>query len=58
MFGAKSEAVTPLKTIDEPVQGRRVLYGAPLEVAAMAHAPTNELGVIFLFGALAAFGGG
>jgi|GEM_PF-816166 hypothetical protein len=32
----------------------RVLYGAPLELAAMAHAPTNEAGVIFLFGALAA----
>jgi hypothetical protein len=31
-----------------------LVYGAPLELAAMAHAPTNEAGVIFLFGALAA----
>jgi hypothetical protein len=29
------------------------VYGAPLKLAAMAHAPTNEDGVIFLFGALA-----
>ena len=29
------------------------LYGPPLTLAAMAHAPTNETGVIFLFGALA-----
>jgi len=29
-------------------------YGAPLTIAAMAHAPTNETGVVFLFGALAA----
>ncbi len=31
-----------------------IVYGAPLGIAAMAHAPTNEAGVIFLFGALAA----
>ena len=30
------------------------VYGAPLGLAAMAHAPTNEDGVIFLFGVLAA----
>ena len=30
-----------------------VIYGAPLKLAAMAHAPTNEGGVLFLFGVLA-----
>jgi hypothetical protein len=30
-----------------------VVYGAPLNLAAMAHAPTNEGGVLFLFGVLA-----
>jgi hypothetical protein len=34
--------------------GRSVVYGEPLRLAAMAHAPTNELGVLFLFGILAA----
>jgi hypothetical protein len=34
--------------------GRPVVYGEPLGLAAMAHAPTNELGVLFLFGILAA----
>jgi hypothetical protein len=31
-----------------------VVYGEPLGLAAMAHAPTNELGVLFLFGIVAA----
>jgi len=31
-----------------------VVYGEPLGLAAMAHAPTNEDGVLFLFGVLAA----
>ena len=31
----------------------RPTYGAPLLLPEMAHAPTNELGVMFLFGALA-----
>jgi hypothetical protein len=30
------------------------VYGMPLQLAAMAHAPTNEDGVIFLFGVMAA----
>jgi uncharacterized membrane protein YgcG len=29
------------------------VYGAPLKLAALAHAPTNEGGVLFLFGVLA-----
>jgi hypothetical protein len=29
------------------------LYGSPLNVEALSHAPTNELGVIYLFGMLA-----
>ena len=33
---------------------RPVVYGEPLGLAAMAHAPTNELGVLFLFGIVAA----
>jgi len=32
---------------------RPVVYGEPLGLAAMAHAPTNELGVLFLFGIVA-----
>jgi hypothetical protein len=35
-------------------RGRPVVYGEPLGLAAMAHAPTNELGVLFLFGIVAA----
>lgn len=31
----------------------RPLYGAPLGVAGMVHAPTNEMGVVFLFGMMA-----
>jgi hypothetical protein len=34
--------------------GRPAVYGEPLGLAAMAHAPTNELGVLFLFGIVAA----
>jgi hypothetical protein len=34
--------------------GRPVVYGERLGLAAMAHAPTNELGVLFLFGIVAA----
>ncbi len=34
--------------------GIGVLYGEPLGLAAMAHAPTNEDGVLFLFGVVAA----
>jgi hypothetical protein len=34
------------------LEGRRI-YGPPLLLPEMAHAPTTELGVIFLFGALA-----
>ena len=32
----------------------QMVYGEPLGLAAMAHAPTNEDGVLFLFGVLAA----
>ncbi len=31
----------------------RPMYGAPIGLPFMAHAPTSELGVVFLFGALA-----
>jgi hypothetical protein len=34
--------------------GIGALYGEPLGLAAMAHAPTNEDGVLFLFGVVAA----
>ena len=44
---------TPACGGQEPC-GRPVVYGEPLGLAAMAHAPTNELGVLFLFGILAA----
>ena len=29
------------------------VYGSPLRAASLAHAPTNEMGVIYLFGMLA-----
>jgi hypothetical protein len=35
-------------------QPNRVLYGAPLQNSVMTYAPTNEAGVILLFGSLAA----
>ncbi|HET9838585.1 MAG TPA: hypothetical protein VFR84_10145 [Candidatus Angelobacter sp.] len=35
-------------------QARVPVYGEPLALAAMAHAPVNEDGVLFLFGAVAA----
>jgi hypothetical protein len=38
----------PQKAADLPV-----VYGEPLGLAAMAHAPTNEDGVLFLFGVVA-----
>jgi hypothetical protein len=41
-------APVPQKTADLPV-----VYGEPLGLAAMAHAPTNEDGVLFLFGVVA-----
>jgi hypothetical protein len=31
----------------------RPVYGPPLQMAELAHAPVNELGVVFVFGALA-----
>jgi hypothetical protein len=36
----------------KPIPGRP-LYGAPMKPCAMAHCPTNEAGVIFLFGSVA-----
>jgi len=54
-FGEEKNAgFAPLKTTTEPEHVRREIYGAPLGIAAMAHAPTNEAGVLFLFGAVAA----
>jgi hypothetical protein len=41
-------APVPQKAADLPV-----VYGEPLGLAAMAHAPTNEDGVLFLFGVVA-----
>jgi hypothetical protein len=39
--------------IDLRLPSRVPVYGQPLHLAAMAHAPTNEGGVLFLFGVLA-----
>ncbi len=36
-----------------PFLADRLVYGAPLSLPALAHAPVNEHGVIFLFGILA-----
>ena len=47
--GPCAQEPVPHQPIKEPV-----VYGAPLGLAAMAHAPTNEGGVMFLFGVLAA----
>jgi hypothetical protein len=63
----KNQNIQPLRTLKDteerpqagvpvPHKPKRepVVYGAPLGIAAMAHAPTNEDGVIFLFGVMAA----
>jgi hypothetical protein len=31
----------------------RPVYGTPMHTEPLAHAPTNELGVVYLFGAMA-----
>ncbi|HEY2498335.1 MAG TPA: hypothetical protein VGK24_14825 [Candidatus Angelobacter sp.] len=31
----------------------RPVYGSPMQLAEMAHAPTNEMGVLFMFGVMA-----
>lgn len=47
-----SERLKALRSESGLVRGRPV-YGHPLMMAALANAPTNELGVVFLFGVLA-----
>jgi len=42
------------RRVEKRGQGRTPVYGEPLALAAMAHAPMNEDGVLFLFGAVAA----
>jgi hypothetical protein len=42
------------ETRRRPEAQNRVLYGAPLQNSVMTYAPTNEAGVILLFGSLAA----
>ena len=51
--GEAVEGVRIAGTSREPADKDPVVYGAPLTLAAMAHAPTNEGGVLFLFGVLA-----
>jgi hypothetical protein len=53
------KAVTEKKTGAEPQVRKgpllcdRPVYGPPLQMAELAHAPVNELGVVFVFGAMA-----
>ena len=42
-----------MSTLRPPVMDGRPLYGEPIKHPAMANAPTNEMGVMVLFGALA-----
>jgi hypothetical protein len=44
---------TPVPVPQSPRQAK-VMYGAPLQNSVMTYAPTNEAGVILLFGSLAA----
>jgi hypothetical protein len=46
-IGTEAQAERPGQTVHP------VVYGEPLGLAAMAHAPTNEDGVLFLFGVVA-----
>src|SRR6185437_6782117 len=41
-----------MSTLRPPVMDGRPLYGEPIKHPAMANAPTNEMGVMVLFGAL------
>jgi hypothetical protein len=43
----------PLKRWQARLSTGKPLYGPPLHAAPLAHAPTNEMGVVYLFGALA-----
>jgi hypothetical protein len=45
--------VTPLKVTRPKLREDRMVYGPPVGPAAVANGPTNELGVIYLFGTLA-----
>jgi hypothetical protein len=49
---AGTQAKAPLA--ERGQRGIGAVYGEPLGLAAMAHAPTNEDGVLFLFGVVAA----
>ena len=56
LMATSSAHTVPLRQqlIPKPlVYAEPVMYGAPIGLAAMAHAPTNEGGVMFLFGVLA-----
>ena len=44
---------TPLKVTRPKLREDRTVYGPPVGPAAVSHGPTNELGVIYLFGTLA-----
>jgi hypothetical protein len=52
MTGRKANPSTTSAFKPKPIAGRTT-YGAPLMHDVMCHAPTNESGIIFLFGALA-----
>jgi hypothetical protein len=52
LLGAKAPSpVEPPREQKEP--GTQTLFGAPLKIRGMRYAPTNETGVILLFGILA-----
>jgi hypothetical protein len=54
LTGAQEAAmVTPLKVTRPKLREDRMVYGPPVGPAAVANGPTNELGVIYLFGTLA-----
>jgi hypothetical protein len=36
--------------VSQPAQGAGIFYGAPLNFRGLRHAPTNEQGVVYLFG--------
>ena len=51
--GAQPAGTTLGPLLLPPLMPDRPSYGAPMTACALAHAPTNEMGVVLLFGAMA-----
>src|SRR5439155_3173458 len=52
LLRGKTKQPAPLAVPAESVSTKEVLFGAPMDFGRLRHAPTNENGVIYLFGML------